>query len=124
MKPRPIPPRTLPRPLLERPVKRTRFLKPQLLGNIPHARLAMAQLLKRHTTAHFVLDLLIRATFALQFAAEGAGAQVLFEGEGLQGWPLAVMAVAQALVNLGCEAVLVAEADDQPLRRGAQEYFE
>ncbi|MCY1458046.1 hypothetical protein D9M71_753960 [compost metagenome] len=48
----------------------------------------------------------------------------MFEGKGLQGRPLAVMAVAQALMDLGRQAVLVAEADHQPLWRGAQEHFE
>ncbi|MNP76589.1 hypothetical protein D3C76_1738550 [compost metagenome] len=81
-------------------MKGTGFLKTQVLGDVADARLAFAKLLEGHRAAHFVLDLLIGTTFTLQLAAEGAGAQVLFEGKGLQGRPLAVMAVAQALVHL------------------------
>ncbi|MOA40961.1 hypothetical protein D3C78_1628810 [compost metagenome] len=81
-------------------MKCTRLLETQLFGDVADTRLALTQLFERHPTAYFVLDLLIGAALALEFAAEGTGAQVLFEGKGLQGRPLAVMAVAQALVHL------------------------
>jgi hypothetical protein len=105
-------------------VERTRFLKTQLFGDVADACPTFTQLLERHGTPYFVFDLLIGTPFTLEFSAEGAGAQMLFEGEGLQGRPITVMAAAQTLMHLGRQAMLVAEADHQPLRRGAQEHFE
>ena len=83
------------------------FLESKSLGDIADARIALTQLLKGHATAYFVLDLLIGTAFTLQFAAEGAGTQVLFQGKGLQRRPFTVVTAAQALMNLRGQAMLV-----------------
>ncbi|MNP36175.1 hypothetical protein D3C76_1295410 [compost metagenome] len=73
--------------------------------------------------ARLVLEFLEAEAFALQLAAERGGGHALFLRQRRLRRPLGVVVVAQAAVDLGGEA-LVAEADHQPLRRGAQEVLE
>jgi hypothetical protein len=100
------------------------LLKAGLFGNVTDAVASLAQQLDGQPTADLVLDFLERTSFTLQASTQGAGAHPQVTGKGFQGRPLAVMAVAQALMKPRSQAMLIAKTDYQPLRRTAQKYLE
>ncbi|MNF87378.1 hypothetical protein D3C84_698430 [compost metagenome] len=71
-----------------------------------------------------MLDLLVTEPFALQLAAEAGGIHPQFPGQGHQSRRNGVFLLPQAPEHPRRQAFVIADAHDQPLRRGAQEVLQ
>ena len=109
---RPIRPRRQPGPFLERPVKRRRLGKPQLLGNLLQRQVRSAQVINRDVAAQLILQLLKTAAFLTQMPTQGLRADVQLRGHGFEVRPLRTVAAEQA-AQATAEAVAVVRARQQ-----------
>ena len=119
----PIGPRRHPRPLLESPVKRRRFGKTQLLGDLLQRQVRAAQMVDGDIPPQVVLELLEAGAFLAQVPTQCLGADVQMSGYGVQVRPASGVAAEQA-TQLAAQAVSVVRARQQVGRGTFEKAFE